>query len=72
MPTKGGEYVGRGLTVGQVRTGGDNFSGGSVQELSGMWVVVWLDKNMFCSCGLFSESQGHGDLEKHRAKYRYL
>ena len=66
--------VRRGLTLGQVEREVTVSRGGSVRDLSGMWVVVWLEKNSFCSCVLFSENEGPPDLEKRRvrAKYRHL
>lgn len=60
-----GGYTRRGLILGQgeqevtVSLGGE----GPLQALSRMWIVVQLEKHMFCSCGLFSENGGHRDLE---------
>lgn len=67
-----GEVVwGGGVNSWPGRAGGVSFLGGSVQDWSGMWVVVWLEKNMFCSSGLFSENEQHHDLEKQRVKAKY-
>lgn len=47
--------MGRRLTLGEGvdswpgRVGGAGFSRGSVWSSCGMWIVVWLEKNMFCS-----------------------
>ena len=66
--------MGRGSTFGQVEQEVAGFSRGSVWDSSRMWPVVRLEKNMFCSCGLFSENVGPRDLEKERvrAKCRHL
>ena len=42
------------------------FSKASVQDLSGMWVVVRLEKIMFYSYDLFSENVGPLDPENQR------
>lgn len=62
------------MTLGQVERKVAGFSRGSVQGSSRMWVVVRLEKNLFCSRGLLSEKVGHRDLEKQRvrAKSRHL
>ena len=60
------------MTFSQVEPEVAGFSRGSVQSLSRMWVVVRLEKSLFCSWGQLSENVEHRDLEKQRAKCRHL
>ena len=46
--------------LGQVEQEVAGFSGGS----SVIWVMVMLEKNLFCGRGLLSENGGHRDLER--------
>lgn len=56
--------MGRGQTLGQVEKEVTGFTKGSAQVSSRMWAVVWLEKNTFSNCGVFSENVGHYDLKK--------
>lgn len=67
-----GGSIRRGSILGQVEQKVAGFVRVLVRGSSGMWVVVWPEKNMFCSCGLFSENVRHQDQNPRvRAKYRH-
>ena len=68
-----GQSVGRGSGLGQVEQEMAGFLRDSVQRVSGIYIVVRLEKNMFCSWGVLSRMEGTRTWKNRvRAKCRHL